>query len=136
MNKISPPPRYIESFTPQGKWDIHSIMFSGIPNSELDELLLYWEALPGLRETMFKLLSSNYVEFVCEDIKEYVVAYPIAAAYCSAYNSAFSSFREYLVGRLIKRYKETPPTKEEEIITDVIFSRLAVIKAIGRYEAY
>jgi type I restriction enzyme M protein len=98
--------------------------------------MLYWDALPGLREAMVKPLSSNYVKFVCEDIKEYVVAHPVTAAYCSAYNTAFSGFREYLAGRLIKRYKEASPTKEEEIITDDIFSRLAVIKAIDKYEAY
>lgn len=129
-------PRYIESFTPQERWDIHSIMFGGIPNSELDELLLYWDALPGLREAMVKPISSDYVEFVCKNIKEYVVAHPVTATYCSAYNTAFTDFREYLVGRLIKRYKEASPTKEEEIITDNIFSRLAVIKAIDKYEAY
>ena len=129
-------PRYIDSFTPQERWDIHSIMFGGIPNSELDELMLYWDALPGLREDMFRSLSSDYVEFVCENIEDYVDAHPATVAYYATFDAAFSTFRHYLVDRLIQRYKEASPTKEEEIITEDIFARLSPIVAIDMYEAY
>ena len=43
-------PRYVDSFAKPEPWDLHSIMFGGIPNDELDGLKTYWEAFPGLRE--------------------------------------------------------------------------------------
>ena len=43
-------PRYIDSFEPAQPWDIHSIMFGGMPNTELDGLNEYWDALPGMRQ--------------------------------------------------------------------------------------
>lgn len=48
-------PRYVDSFAKPEPWDLHSIMFGGIPNDELDDLKTYWEAFPGLREDMCSL---------------------------------------------------------------------------------
>jgi len=129
-------PRYIDSFSEQEKWDIHSIMFGGIPANELDDLRDYWNALPGLRDSMFRPLSANYVEFVSESIEEYIAAHPAANAYCTAYEAAFSDFRSFLVHQLIENYGELSVNAEEEIITQNIFARLANIKNIDRYEAY
>ena len=46
-------------------WDIHSIMFGGIPKKEASLLRDYWDALPGLVDTIFTEISSDYVQFSC-----------------------------------------------------------------------
>lgn len=129
-------PRYIDSFSAQEKWDIHSIMFGGIPVNELDDLSAYLDALPGLREDMFHVLSENYAEYVCENIKEYVSAHQATIDYYASYDKSFDDFRSYLVRQLINNYKTLSANTEEGIITENIFGRLATIKNIDKYEAY
>ncbi|MFC2454799.1 MAG: N-6 DNA methylase [Segatella salivae] len=46
-------PRYIDSSEEAEKYDIYATMFGGIPNSEIDKLQKYWEALPSLRSDLF-----------------------------------------------------------------------------------
>lgn len=53
-------PRYVDSSDDEEPWDIHSIMFGGIPNMEIESLGKYWDAFPGLREEIFGSISDNY----------------------------------------------------------------------------
>ena len=54
-------PRYVDSSEEEEPWDIHSIMFGGIPKSEVRSLQAYWEAFPGLYEKLFSEISKDYV---------------------------------------------------------------------------
>ena len=49
--------------------DIHSIMFGGIPNMEIESLRKYWDAFPGLREEIFGNISDNYARVIADDIE-------------------------------------------------------------------
>lgn len=129
-------PRYVDSFTPPEKWDIHAIMFGGIPNRELDDLKEYWDALPGLREALFVPRSSDYVVFISTDISAAVNEDASAIAFRESFSRAFDGFRDYLAERLLRNYMTASLTGEEEVITDDIFSRMANIPAIDRYAAY
>lgn len=129
-------PRYVDSFTPPEKWDIHAIMFGGIPNRELDDLKEYWNALPGLREALFTSRSSDYVDFVNPDITAAVNGDASAIAFRDSFSTAFNGFRDYLATRLLRNYMSASLTGEEEIITNDIFFRMANVPAIDRYAAY
>lgn len=129
-------PRYVDSFTPPEKWDIHAIMFGGIPNRELDDLKEYWDALPGLREALFVPRSSDYVDFVNTDIRAAVNEDTSAIEFRESFSCAFTGFRDYLVERLLRNYSKASLTGEEEVLTSEIFSRMANVPAIDRYAAY
>ena len=45
-------PRYIDSSEPEDIQDLHAHLQGGIPNRDLDDLQLYWDAFPGLREEL------------------------------------------------------------------------------------
>ena len=62
-------PRYLDTFEPAEPWDIHSIMFGGIPNTELDSLNEYWDAMPGMREDIFRSITPEYVELCAMDVE-------------------------------------------------------------------
>lgn len=53
-------PRYVDSSDDEEPWDIHSIMFGGIPNMEIEGLHKYWDAFPGLREEIFSALWADF----------------------------------------------------------------------------
>lgn len=50
-------PRYVDSSENPESWDIYASMFGGIPENEIDDLQVFWEAFPELRETLFEKLS-------------------------------------------------------------------------------
>ncbi|WP_225735719.1 type I restriction-modification system subunit M [Gulosibacter chungangensis] len=55
-------PRYIDSSEPEDIQDLRAHLQGGIPNRDLDDLQLYWDAFPGLREELFSPLRDGYSE--------------------------------------------------------------------------
>ncbi|MBR4472695.1 MAG: type I restriction-modification system subunit M [Oscillospiraceae bacterium] len=129
-------PRYIDNTDPVEPWDIHSIMFGGIPKKEVALLQEYWDAIPGLKETLFTEVSSDYVQFSCEDIAAHVNEHPAVARYHSQYAEAFSGFAELLKTDLIDHRHEIGVEAEEEKISQEIFRRMDGIPVIDPYNAY
>ena len=129
-------PRYIDSFEPAEPWDIHSIMFGGIPNTELDELNEYWDALPGMREDIFRKITPDYVELCKADVERLINEHPSAQLYKKVYREAFAGFQGMLTERLLKNYSAINSQDEEERISDEIFRRMEAVKVIDPYAAY
>ena len=129
-------PRYLDNTDPVEPWDIHSIMFGGIPKKEVALLKDYWEALPGLVDTLFTEISSDYVQFSTEEIEAYVSSHPAVVSYCERYTAAFSGFSDLLKADLIDHRHEIGAEAEEEKISQEIFSRMSGIPVIDPYDAY
>ncbi|MCI1788703.1 MAG: type I restriction-modification system subunit M [Actinomyces sp.] len=55
-------PRYIDSSEPEDIQDLRAHLQGGIPDRDLDDLQLYWDAFPGLREKLFSPLRDGYSE--------------------------------------------------------------------------
>ena len=129
-------PRYVDSFAKPEPWDLHSIMFGGIPNDELDGLKIYWEAFPGLREDICEPISERYVQLVSNNIGQVIREHKSVISYRENYTIAFSDLRENLKTSLIGHYQTVSALSEEEKITSDIFRRLATIVSIDKYEAF
>ncbi|MCJ7856682.1 type I restriction-modification system subunit M [Lachnospiraceae bacterium NSJ-143] len=129
-------PRYVDSFEQPEPWDLHSIMFGGIPNTELDQLEMYWTAFPGLRTDICKPLSDKYVQFVSADIDKVVRNHASVIRYRESYIAAFSDLREQLKQTLIGNYQSVSPLTEEDMISTDIFRRLETAVSIDKYEAF
>lgn len=129
-------PRYVDSYAMPEPWDLHSIMFGGIPNAELDLLQDYWSAFPGLREHLCNPVSERYVQFASGKVGDLVRDHASVKGYFDNYASAFSKFREYLKQMLIENYRTASPVTDEEQITKNIFSRLEAVDLIDKYEAF
>lgn len=129
-------PRYIDSFAKPEPWDLHSIMFGGIPNDELDLLQEYWEAFPELREYLCKPISERYVQFASDDMRQMVRTHASVKDYIDNYTASFSNFRDFLKTLLIENYRTASPSSEEEKIAADIFKRLESVAVIDRYEAF
>ncbi len=129
-------PRYVDSFAKPEPWDLHSIMFGGIPNDELDGLKTYWEAFPGLREDICEPISERYVQLVSNNIGQVIREHKSVISYRENYTIAFSDLCENLKTSLIGHYQTVSALSEEEKITSDIFRRLATIVSIDKYEAF
>jgi len=129
-------PRYVDSSDDAETWDIYASMFGGIPMSEINELQEYWEAFPGLRNTVFTNSETPYVELAVEDVKTAVKENTDVIQFTDNFMSAFESFNAYLKNELIDKMNTIVISKEETVLSNDIFERLKSIPLIDKYNAY
>lgn len=130
-------PRYVDSSEKAESWDIYASMFGGIPAGELNELSVYWEAFPNLKKALFDNVDAEYVGFSVLDIKKSIFENNDIKNFKNMFESAFEDFDQYLYDELILRnQKDINISKEENILSDNIFSRLNGIPLVDVYEAY
>ncbi len=111
-------------------------MFGGVPEREIHALTDFWQAFPTLKASLFKAKSSDYAELNVADIKAAITQHADVQAFASKFNSAFADFNAYLKQALIAQMQTLSIQKQLTIISDDIFSRLALIPLIDKYEAY
>lgn len=129
-------PRYVDSSEEEEPWDIHSIMFGGIPKSEVRSLQAYWEAFPGLYEKLFSEISNDYVGVESVDIQGVVDGFESVEEYIKKYNDSFDGFEEMLKDYLIEDILDVNAQSIKETVCTEIFDRTANIKLIDRYKAF
>ncbi|MCC8139015.1 MAG: type I restriction-modification system subunit M [Lachnospiraceae bacterium] len=129
-------PRYVDSSEKAESWDIYSSMFGGIPESELDDLQEYWDAFPGLKDSLFRPLNSHCRALQVEDLKEALQSHPDMTAFIGRYTAAFDSFGDFLDRELIGKMQTVNIAQAEAALSDNIFSRMEAVPLIDRYSAY
>lgn len=129
-------PRYISSLEQPETWDIYATMFGGIPNSELDMMKKYWDAMPGLRGYLFKSDNTPYSHVTHDDIKAEIKKYPSVLKYKRDFANAIQGFDKYLFDELLSHPEEVNIVAEENKISEKIFERLKNVPLVDSYEAY
>jgi type I restriction-modification system, M subunit len=129
-------PRYVDSSESAEPWDIFSSMFGGIPNSEVEFLNDYWMAFPMLRKSLLEETSSAYCRVVCDDVKKAINEHADIKGFENKFKEAFDGLDDYLHSELITQMESINISKKEEALAENIFSRLADIPLVDKYEAY
>ncbi|MEA4955624.1 MAG: N-6 DNA methylase [Pseudoflavonifractor sp.] len=129
-------PRYVDSSEKAESWDLYASMFGGIPEQELADLHADWEAFPTLKDTLFRKENEAYCCQKVADLKEAVWQHSDIKRFLEAYAAAFTSFEGYLTTELIDGMTTLNPSKEEAVLSEDVFARLANIPLVDRYEAY
>lgn len=129
-------PRYVDSSEKPESWDIFASMFGGLPAKEIDEFDSYWQAFPGLKDSLFAWNNKSYAALKTDDVKKIIANHPDVKAFIRKYNSAFDGFESYLEQELMKSITEVNISKEENVLSDAIFQRLSSIPLVDSYEAY
>lgn len=128
--------RYVDSSEESEKWDIRATMFGGIPKSEVEQLSDYWDAMPGIKETLFKEVSEEYAEINVIDIKKDIMTHTAAKEYIREYSDTFNGFDEKLKKELIDDILDVQSEQEKEIVSYDIFERIDKVALTDRYKAY
>lgn len=129
-------PRYVNSSGKPETWDLYATMFGGVPKSEIATLDKYWNALPGLKESLFEDTATPYTSFKTDTPAETVANHMSVQDFTRQFAQAFSPFGAYLKTRLIDGMNSLNIASEEDTITRHIFELLAPVPLIDRYEAY
>jgi type I restriction enzyme M protein len=131
-------PRYVDSSPAAESWDLHATMLGGIPNNEIAELQDYWQALPQLHAALFKSKSAAYSELATEKsaVNATITQHPQVVAFINNYNHAFNGFDNYLNTALIQNWATLNRNQQEAQLSEELFTRLAPIALIDKYQAY
>lgn len=129
-------PRYVDSAEPSETWDLYSIMFGGIPKTELKVLNPFWEAFPSLKNELFEEVNANYVKLKANDFKDVIHNNKDIKTYIQSFNTAFNDFDVFMNNRLIKQMMTLSIPKEEELISEEIFKRSEPFTLLDKYKAY
>ena len=131
-------PRYVDSSPAAESWDLHATMLGGIPNSEIESLQSYWQALPQLHAALFTPKSAAYSELAIakQDVNATISGHPQVLAFITAYNQAFEGFNAYLNTNLIQNWQSVKRNQQEAQLSAELFTRLAPIALIDKYQAY
>ena len=129
-------PRYVDSSEKPESWDIYASMFGGIPNRELQELHQYWEAFPGLKESLFAADNEAYSHLCVPDLRSAIQTHPSVVSFLNRYETAFRNFDLVLQAELIQKMQTLNIAREESVLSDAVFTRLKSIPLIDRYGAY
>lgn len=131
-------PRYVDSSEAAVQYDIYATMFGGIPESEIDSLYNYWQALPSLRSELFKSNESGipYASVKVENIADAINANADVKALRQSFIDAFEGFEDMLHEHLITNIMSVNEMKEQDAIAEDIFRRLRPIVLVDKYTAY
>jgi len=131
-------PRYVDSSAATESWDLHATMLGGIPNSEIANLEVYWQALPQLHNALFTPKSTAYSELaISKDVVNATISqHPQVLEFIKNYNQAFSGFDAHLNASLIQDWASVNRNQIEAALSAELFSRLAPIALIDKYQAY
>ena len=137
-------PRYVDSSAAAQSWDLHATMLGGIPNSEITELHQYWQAFPQLHDALFNAKSAAYSELAIakQEVNATITQHPQVVEFIAAYNQAFdggnsnNSFDDLLHVKLIEGWQAVNRNQQEPELSAALFTRLAPIALIDKYQAY
>ncbi len=129
-------PRYVDSGEAAESWDIYATMFGGIPVKEINELSIYWEAFPRLKENLFNKVSNEIAALKADDVTTAIETHVAVKAFTTAFDSAFADYDTALKSRLIDNMLTLSVAKEKSILSAEIFRRLEPIALVDKYEAY
>lgn len=132
-------PRYVDSSEPPENWDLYASMFGGIPLSELDAMADYWKAFPNLRAALFTLDGTPYAQPKMDDLAAAVHQHPEVTKFNQAFARAFDGFKPWLRDELIGKMLTILVPRQEALISEELFARLArvgTVTLIDKYQAY
>lgn len=132
-------PRYVDSSEQCESWDLYASMFGGIPLSELDALSDFWKAFPNLRAALFTLDGTPYAQPKVDDLAAAVAQHLEVTKFIENFKRAFDGFKPWLHSELIGKMLSLQVPRQEALICDQLFERLAkvgTVSLIDKYQAY
>jgi type I restriction enzyme M protein len=129
-------PRYVDSSETAESWDIYASMFGGIPKKEVEELSVYWQTFPKLKTDLFTKDLGEHVHIVEGNLKDIIRNHPDVVSFKERYARAFEGFDAELYSHLIEGMESLNISKEETLLSNEIFKRLASMPLVDEYRAY
>lgn len=127
-------PRYVDSSEESEKWDIYSLVFGGVPESEIKRFDRYFDEFDGLKDALFEKHGESYK--VRGDIKDIFYANDAVKNYIATYKKIIEDMHSFLKETLIDNLESLDLQDTNEAITDELFKKIETTPFIDKYDAY
>lgn len=128
-------PRYVDSSEGTEHWDMHALLFGGIPEIELEAFHDYWQVFPSLKQELFTT-DGKYAQIKTADMKQCIAENTDVKRFLQQYQAAFADLKNTLTRTLIDNAETLSIVKTEDTLTEDVFRRFADIPLVDAYEAY
>lgn len=129
-------PRYVDSSEAPETYDIYSTMFGGVPNTEIDALDRYWEALPGLRDALFERVTDTHSRVKVDHADAAVAGHSAVADFRERFAEKLHGFDTDATAALLENPTEVNPALAESELRFNLFKRLSDTTVVDPYEVY
>jgi len=131
--------RYIDSGEQEDLQDIEAHLKGGLPIRDIDELQMYWEAFPSLREELFEGFGREgycKLKLPNEDIRKAVFGNPEFEAYARRVATDFDAWKvsQYPIFQGLK--KGDSPKQFIETISAALLVQFSGISLLDKYDVY
>ena len=127
---------YIDSAEKPEPWDAHSIIFGGIPQTEIDLLAPYWTAFPTLRSSLYTASETPYTSIKNDDVEGCINDNPDIKAWLKKYADILAPLPDDLHTRLVDGVMTVGKDQEESVIAAYLFEKLSPLPLIDKYQAF
>lgn len=127
-------PRYVDSSEESEKWDIYSLVFGGVPESELNRFGKYFDEFGGLKDSLFEKYGESY--HIKGNVKDIFYANDAVKKYIATYKQNIEDMHSFLKETLINNLETLDPQDTNEAITNELFKKVEETPFVDKYDAY
>lgn len=129
-------PRYVDSSEPPESWDMHAIMFGGVPKAEADELSAYWDVWPSLKGQLYADNGGSYLTPKTSDVASIVRENGDVRRFLASFGESIGALPAELRSHLVDGAELVDPVAEEGVVSSILEKMLAGIPLVDGYDAY
>ena len=131
-------PRYIDTQEPEDLQDIEGHLKGGIPARDIDALQRYWQAFPGLKETLFKENRPGYYDLAVEEsaIRSTIEEHPEFVTFTREMADHFTTWQEKWVPKLKALEPGFKPKELIKALSNDLLEHYQDLPLIDPYDIY
>ncbi|MBW5805859.1 type I restriction-modification system subunit M [Burkholderia sp. COPS] len=132
-------PRYIDSTEPEDLQDIAAHLLGGIPDHDIDDLVRYWDVLPGIRSALFCAAERpgySELKVPANEIKATIFGHAEFDAFTDTVHSHFDEWKAGNRSLLTSMKVGDHPKALIEIISESLLDTFKAVPLLDTYDVY
>ena len=132
-------PRYVDSSEPEDIQDLSAHLYGGIPNTDIDDLVAYWEVMPYLRESLFEPFNRegySLLKVSPDEVLQTIYNDPEYEKFIETANEAFGTWLAEFSKDFSELEKGSKPKLIIEKLAESLLESSAEIPLVDPYSIY
>lgn len=116
--------RYVNASEKKEELDVYGLLYSQIPNNELDEFKDFWNMFPTLKKQLVEKINDSYSVLKDKDILEVAFTNEEFISYLNSFKNKFKDFSKFLENKLLN----------EDLIYSINLEELTIKEFLSKFE--
>ncbi|HCY67240.1 MAG TPA: type I restriction-modification system subunit M [Firmicutes bacterium] len=130
-------PRYIESNEKEDVQDIDAHLYGGIPEKDIDDLGLYWNVFPSIKEKLFSRFREGYLKLKVsnDEIRNTIYTDDDYKKYADRIDESYEKWLEF-ARPIFDKINLNNPRESIELLSNKIVDIFKDIALLDKYDVY